>query len=397
MSYAVPLWLLFFLVSVAQSIEIIFSSALPNLATDLQLPNKMAQLCSACYFFGFTIGTFSFGRFSDFFGRKVSIIIGISIYCIASFIILFIDNVYVLMLCRLIQAFGASACSIISQAMARDCYSGSKLAWVYNIISIIICFVPALSSSIGGFIVEHFSWRYNVGFLLCVGLLLLFFCICFLSETSQLSKIDKKSSFLLVIKKMLLDKNVMIYALMSGCSIGVIMSFIIEFSITFIHSLGLSPSSYGLLNIFVSISMLIGTLLNMYLISIEYSSKKIIHYAILLSLFAAGLLLITSCLMLYVQFSKTILIILLILPRILQGVGHIIIMPYILSSALREYQNVIGSASSIFNGTYYMIVTVVTFLTSRLHSDNNLIGFSTLIFSITLINLFLFNKLKKYL
>jgi DHA1 family bicyclomycin/chloramphenicol resistance-like MFS transporter len=397
MQAVLPLWLLFILVGTSQASEIIFTAGLPDLARDLNLQNKVAQLCSAFYFFGFTIGVFSFGRISDIFGRRKSLLVGISLYCIASLNICFVSNIYALIFCRLFQALGASSLSIISQAIARDSYHGRQLANIYSILSIIICFVPSASASIGGYIVEHFSWRYNVAFLLCIGIILLFTCLYFLPETTKHNQKDAKSSFFQITCKMLLDKKILLYAMMAGASIGTLISFILEFSVTFVHTLKMRPSSYGLLNIVVSISMLIGTLFNVYLNSKQYDIKKIMHCGVLLSFCAGIILLVTSQLVANFNLTRQTAIIMLIIPRTLQGIGHIILMPYILSNAVKEYKTTIGSASSIFNGTYYLIITAITFITSYIHNDGNITRFALLIFTITGINVLLFRKIRDYI
>ena len=127
MPIAVPIWLLCLLVGTSQSSEVIFSAGLPSIANDLNLQTKTAQLCSAFYYIGFTAGLLFFGRISDFFGRKNSLLVGFAIYSTASFIIIFSNNIYTLIFWRLLQAFGGSAGSIIPQAISRDSYQGLSL------------------------------------------------------------------------------------------------------------------------------------------------------------------------------------------------------------------------------------------------------------------------------
>jgi Bcr/CflA subfamily drug resistance transporter len=390
-----PYWILFFGTSLAQASEIVFSSGLLSLANELGLSTQVAQLCSAFYFLGITFGILLFGRMSDLFGRRKSLLVGIGIYSTTSFIIIFINNIYLLIFCRFFQALGVSSCSVISQAVARDCYRGRELAKIYSMIATIMCFTPTFASTIGGFIVEHSSWRYNVGLLMTLGTTLFLCYYRFLPETSGYSELDKTTSFLTIAKKMISDKLVILYALMSGCSIGMMASFIVEFPITFITHLGMTPSSYGLLNICISIAMFCGTLINLYLNKSKYSIKKIIFFGVLVSFIGGANLFIVSHLNIYINFANNILITLMFLSRMLQGIGHIIIMPYILSAALQNYQRVIGSASAIFNGIYSFVVALITFLTSYLHDDKHIYGFATLIFAVACINLVLFLRLKE--
>ena len=390
-----PLWILCLFISIAQASEIIFSSALCDLSHDLDLDTNIAQLCSAFYLGGFTVGVFSFGRLSDLIGRRPAILLGIMIYCISSCVIITLNNIYLIIIARIFQAIGVSACSIIPQAIARDCYRGLELAKIYNIISIILCFSPMVASTIGGFIVEHYSWRYNVAFLIFLGGLLLAAGYLFLPETIDTKIVDQKTSFFSVLKLMLADKKIMTYTLMAGCSIAVLIGFVIEYSVTFVKYLNMSPSNYGLLNFFISIAMFLGTMLNMRLIAKKYDTVKIIKLALLVSMFGCALVLLISVTSLILDVSDSVLRAVLICGRTVHGVGHIIIMPYILSDALKNYQNVIGSASAIFNGIYYIIITLIMFLVSILHSDTSVLGFGGLMFAISIINIYLFSRLSR--
>jgi polar amino acid transport system substrate-binding protein len=174
-----------------------------------------------------------------------------------------------------------------------------------------------------------------------------------------------------------------------------IISFVIEFAVLFVKYLEIKQSIYGLLNIFVTMSMLFGTALNMYLISIKYDYKKVIYYGLFVAVGGCFLLCATGFSMLYIEFSTVTLVALLLCGRVLQGVGHIIMMPYILSTALRDYQHVIGSATAVFNGIYYFVITLITFLTSCLHSDTSIYAFGVMLVSISCLNLLLFRSLEK--
>jgi MFS family permease len=209
MPIAVPIWLLCLLVGVSQSGELIFSAGLPSIACDLNLETKTAQLCSAFYYIGFTIGILFFGRVSDILGRKKSLLIGFTIYTISSLIIVFLDDIYTLIFFRIFQAFGGSAGSIIPQAISRDSYQGRALARVYSTISIVICCIPTIGSTIGGFIVDHSSWRYNTSFLALLGSVMFAICFFMLRETNNPETTDKSARFFGVVRMIFKDKRVL--------------------------------------------------------------------------------------------------------------------------------------------------------------------------------------------
>ena len=394
MQVIAPIWVLFFLVATSQSSEIIFTTALADLAKNLNLSVNIAQLCSVFYFCGFTFGIVLAGRLSDRVGRKNVIIPGLAIYCIFSILITEISNVYLLFFYRFFQAFGISTCSIIPQAIVRDCYQGRQLARAYSIISIAICLVPTVASSIGGLIVEYFSWRANIEFLSILGAFALVVCVIFLPETAKLQSIDHSTSFLKIALMLARDRRVLIYALISGGSIGLLIVLNIEFAVSFINLLHIKPSIYGILNGLISFAMLTGNIANIWLNKKGVNNVKIMSVGIILSIIGCGLIFIIANLVQYIAVDKNLIAAGLLVARMFQGIGHVLMMPYILSSALNNYQQFTGSATAIFNGAYYIVITLITLVTSYLHHDDTLVGFATLIFIISLLNGFLFKSLK---
>lgn len=396
MSKIIPLWLLCCMTALSSSGEIIFSTALVSLANDFGLSTAQAQFSSAFYYLGLTLGIVLSGRFSDLYGRRNIVLLGLSLYCISILSLLALQNFRLLTLFRFLQGLGISCCSIIAQAIARDCYQKQELSKVYSIISIITCLLPSIFGLLGGFIVEYFSWKANVICLASFGLGLLLLCILHLVETSSLAsrKAAEQTNFGKIFIKIFSDRKVIFYALMAGLSIGTLAGSLIEFPIFFINHLQIDPSAYGMLNIYLTISMLFGVFFNMRLIAIKYNEQTIIYYATRISFVGCLLLILSSILLKYPGSINANLIALVMFARMVHGIGHIMMMPHILSIALRNYQYVVGSASAIFNGIYYVVVTIVIFLTSCVHSKNSFLRFAILLGVCTLSNCLLHNKIR---
>jgi hypothetical protein len=140
--------------------------------------------------------------------------------------------------------------------------------------------------------------------------------------------------------------------------------------------------------------MLFGVFFNMRLIAIKYNEQTIVYYATRISFVGCLLLILSSILLKYPGSINANLIALVMFARMVHGIGHIMMMPHILSMALRNYQYVVGSASAIFNGIYYVVVTIVIFLTSCVHSKNSFLWFAILLGVCTLSNCLLHNKIR---
>ena len=79
-----PLWLLFLLAGFPQFSETVYSPALPNIAHSLNAGNHLMQWTLSIYFVGFALGVFVWGRISDHWGRRPTMLVGISIYIVGS-------------------------------------------------------------------------------------------------------------------------------------------------------------------------------------------------------------------------------------------------------------------------------------------------------------------------
>ena len=180
-----PLWLLLCLFGLSHATERVCSPALPEIARSLGVGNNLVQLSSSVYFIGFALGIFIIGRLSDFTGRRPLVFMGIALYCIASIMCSLSTKIYMLLICRFIQAFGISVGSVLSQAMVRDSFDGFSLANVYASVAISLAFIPSIGLVLGGYIVEYIGWSANFGLLAILSVILLVLCSYYLPETSR--------------------------------------------------------------------------------------------------------------------------------------------------------------------------------------------------------------------
>lgn len=131
----IPAWMLLCLSILSPTTETIYTSGLPSLTKYFGIDGGITQIKSTLYFLGFALGILSLGRLSDIYGRKPIALLGLFIYVISSIISIFAVNIEMLMIARVVQAFGVSVGSVIGQAMARDSYQGSELSYVYASLS----------------------------------------------------------------------------------------------------------------------------------------------------------------------------------------------------------------------------------------------------------------------
>ncbi|WBU54266.1 multidrug effflux MFS transporter [Paracoccus sp. SCSIO 75233] len=135
--------------------------ALSEIADELspQDPNR-AQLVLMTFVAGMGIGTALAGPISDAIGRRRGILLGSTIYIIASAAAIFADNMTLLLVLRFVQGMGAAGPRIAGTALIRDLYSGREMAKITSFVMMIFILIPALAPALGELVMETAgSWR----------------------------------------------------------------------------------------------------------------------------------------------------------------------------------------------------------------------------------------------
>lgn len=366
--YVPPIILLLFLVGLPMFSETLYTPALPSIAQDLQVESKMVEHTFSIYLLGFTMGILIWGKLSDKYGRRPCALIGLIIYTIGTLGCLFSNSIYILLVSRLIQSIGASVGSVLSQAITRDVFRGNTLRMVYTSIGTSMMIFPAIGPILGGYIVEYISWKFGFLVLTTYGILLFIAFLIKLPETHRPYKRVPAKMFT-VLNRMIKNKKVIHCALVVGTCNGIGFSFYAEGPFYLISKLGLSPSYYGIsFCLYAGIAFLSGT------ISKIMQKKK--HHDFLLKLafcflFSVGIFFLSSMSIgILFKFSNNWLIGITILSISMFYATQAVAMPLTLASALTEFRNVSGIASSWLGFGYNSIITLAVFIMANIHNDN---------------------------
>ncbi|MCB1331605.1 MAG: MFS transporter, partial [Maritimibacter sp.] len=135
--------------------------ALPALAAEFSpgAPSR-AQLAISAFVLGTGIGQLFIGPFSDSFGRRPALVLGIGLFISGALAARWATSLDMLMLFRFVQGLGAASSRIVSQAVMRDLYSGRDQARIGSIVFTFFVVIPALAPLIGQWIVHIAGgWR----------------------------------------------------------------------------------------------------------------------------------------------------------------------------------------------------------------------------------------------
>lgn len=345
--------------------ETIYTPSLPDISKALHVSNNEVQLTLSVYFAGFALGVFFLGWLSDIIGRRRAMLLGIVVYGVGSFLCFIASSIEFLLLSRFIQAFGASAGSVVTQTILRESVDGHKRHVMFAQISAVIAFTPAIGPLIGGFLDQMFGFKIVFLSLVVMSVGIFLYTFVSLPET-KMDSVTNKINVFLVAKRLITNPKVVTYGLLIGGANGVLFSYYAEAPFIFIEYFQLSPSMYGFLGIVVASASIIGAKVSKRLLPM-YKPEKIIYIGcIVMTGGAIVLSVITS-----IRSNPNILYMIGFLVAmfiLLLGIG--IALPNCLSLALVDFQNVIGTAGALFSLGYYIIVTLTIWGMSQLHTGS---------------------------
>jgi MFS transporter, DHA1 family, multidrug resistance protein len=147
----------------------LFMPAIPAVKAALALSDSVAQLIFSIALFSMAFATLFYGALSDRYGRRPVLLSGLCLFLIGSAISAVATSVPVLVLGRLIQAFGAGCGITLVRAIARDVYGPSRLVKAIAYLTMAYTLGPMISPLIGGILVDALGWRSVFGFALAAG------------------------------------------------------------------------------------------------------------------------------------------------------------------------------------------------------------------------------------
>jgi DHA1 family bicyclomycin/chloramphenicol resistance-like MFS transporter len=157
--------------------------ALPELAHSVHAPVASVQLTLTACLIGLAVGQLVAGPMSDSWGRRRPLTIGLVAYALASLACAFAPDVATLTALRLVQGLAGGAGLVISRAMVRDLYSGTRLAKFFSLLMLVNGLAPIMAPVIGGQLTRFMSWRGVFVVLAVIGAALLLAALLGLSET----------------------------------------------------------------------------------------------------------------------------------------------------------------------------------------------------------------------
>lgn len=133
--------------------------SLPTLARDLGGAATGAQATVAAFLAGLAVGQLVHGPLSDRIGRRAPILVGITLFLVATAACAYAPSLPVLIAARFVQALGGCAGIVIARAVVRDRFGHAESARIFSILMLIMGVAPILAPLVGGWVLNVAGWR----------------------------------------------------------------------------------------------------------------------------------------------------------------------------------------------------------------------------------------------
>jgi DHA1 family bicyclomycin/chloramphenicol resistance-like MFS transporter len=162
----------------------------PDIEREFGISRAILSQSLGVYLFAFAVSTLFWGPLADRLGRRLVILVSMTVYTLASIGCALADNAEMFMLLRILQGLSASGGVISARAMIRDAHSAEAARRAMAQAILWFAIAPAIAPILGGWLHEMFGWRSVFWFLCSFGCLMILMAI-FTPET--LGEDDRRS------------------------------------------------------------------------------------------------------------------------------------------------------------------------------------------------------------
>ncbi|HEY3937543.1 MAG TPA: DHA2 family efflux MFS transporter permease subunit [Bryobacteraceae bacterium] len=171
-------WLIALTVTLASFMEVLDTSianvALPHIAGSLSASEDEATWVLTSYLVSNAIILPLSGWLSFLLGRKRFYMTCVALFTASSFLCGVAPTLGLLVLFRVMQGIGGGGLQPSEQAILADTFTPQQRGMAFAIYGVAVVSAPAIGPTLGGWITDHFSWRWIFFINLPVGLLSLF-------------------------------------------------------------------------------------------------------------------------------------------------------------------------------------------------------------------------------
>lgn len=241
----------------------IYLPALPMLTRELGASMTAAQLTMSALILAFGIGQLFWGPIADRLGRRPVLLLGLSLYLLASLGAAFAPGIGSLIAWRVVQGASLSAAVVVARAVLRDLYPPHEGARVMALAMSGLALIAIVGPALGGLVTELWGWRAALALVAGAGAATLAFIGLRLPETlaTKNPQATRLKPLIMAWSRIGRHRGFVAWTALTSCSYGGLFTLLAGSSFIYIGVLGMSPRGYGFAMASGSLSYLAGNLL----------------------------------------------------------------------------------------------------------------------------------------
>jgi DHA1 family bicyclomycin/chloramphenicol resistance-like MFS transporter len=226
----------------------LYLPVLPALTLELDAATSTAQLTVTACLIGLALGQLVAGPFSDRFGRRGPLLVGVIAYIVTSAWCAIAPSVELLIAARFVQGIAGGIGLVIAQAAGRDLYSGGALIRYFGRVTVLSGLAAIVGPLAGGLLATVTDWRGLFVFLAVIGAGILLLVVFAFTETLPRNHrttggfADTMSGY----RTLLSDRRFLGAVLVSGFVSAALFAYLAGATYVLQGIYGLSPQQYAL-------------------------------------------------------------------------------------------------------------------------------------------------------
>ena len=234
-----------------------FLPSLANMASEFDVSYRVMNISVAGYLAITAILQIIIGPLSDRYGRRIILLLSVSIFCLSTVGCIFSSNVWWFLFFRILQGAMISG-TALSRAIVRDMMDTKEAVKILSIIAMAMAIVPMIAPMIGGFLDELYGWRANFWIYLIMGFSLLALIWIDLGETNT-KKSDTFYKQFSIYPKLFKSGQFWGYSICMSASVACFYGFLSGAPLVATKVLNLPPTELGLFIGITSLGYFIGS------------------------------------------------------------------------------------------------------------------------------------------
>jgi MFS family permease len=349
------------IVTIGQLSGYLYTPSLPAMVSHLHTYTTEVQLTLSVTLIAYGSSQLLYGALSDYYGRRILVLVGLSIFVCGSAINVMADDIHILLLGRVVQGVGMGAVGL-TRVINRDIFKAEEFLRVSSYITMILAITPILAPLLGGYIQHYIGWRGNFGFLLFYALGILILTSLYLPETNHNRHPGHPTleALLKAYKHVLSNKKFMAFLCCSMLAFSAETSYTVVAPFLLQNELGWSPIAYGWLGLFSVCGFLAGSVIASRM-SRSHKPEQMMKVGVMTITFA-------SLLMLGLSWQLNTVVILLPITIFMMGMSLVTIPCGVLAMSL--FTNRMGVAGAVYGSGLMIGAGLISAFGTQFHVHN---------------------------